>query len=400
MSFEFATIDFETTGFSPTRNRIIEIGVVRSDSSGKLIDEYQTLIQPKQDVGRTDIHGITPTHLKNAPTFDQITQDLARILNGAILVAHNAKFDFSFLEHELERANQSFADVDGLCTLELVYQVIPSGSRKLVQCCEHFGIPVGQAHTAIEDARMTSKLCAKLFEICDLTWLPDPFQMSMPHVESSKPVTRASVAAPIKPKKSPLAKIAAKSPGKPAKGQISAVPVSQYLNLLDEALNDEVLDQTEVKALGELAEQLGLSGSQISLLNSSYIHNLCGSAAQDGVITPEERTHIGKIADQLGVTEWQQLLDSRKIVSTTSDQDEGQQIKGLSVCFTGTMSRPREVCQENAQAAGLVVKEGVTKSLDILVVADINTESSKARKARQFSIRIISESAFFDLIKS
>ena len=398
MSFEFATIDFETTGFSPTRNRIIEIGVVRSDSSGKLIDEYQTLIQPKQDVGRTDIHGITPTHLKNAPTFDQITQDLARILNGAILVAHNAKFDFSFLEHELERANQSFADVDGLCTLELVYQVIPSGSRKLVQCCEHFGIPLGQAHTAIEDARMTSKLCVKLFEICDLTWLPDPFRMTVPHKKSHDPVLRPSVTLEKEKTKSRFGAIANKSNGEPSAGQISAVPVSQYLNLLDLALSDEILDQSEIDALSQLATDLGLKSEQIGVLNSSYICNLCNLAIKDDVITNAERKHIEAIAKQLSVTDWQSLLDSPENHMMPNNLGEGQEVKGLSVCFTGTMSRPRETCHEIARAEGMSIRESVTKSLDILVVADVNTESSKARKARQYSIRIVNESAFFKLI--
>jgi len=400
VSLEFATIDFETTGLSPSRNRIIEIGVIRSDINGRIIDEYQTLIQPNQDVGRTDIHGITPTDLIDAPTFDQILQDLATVLNGAILVAHNAKFDFSFLEHELERSGQTFSDIDGLCTLELVYQVLPAGSRKLVQCCEHFGIPIRKSHTAIEDARMASKLCTKLFELCPPTWLPEPFQISVPHIKSHKPVTRTSNPKIINLKQSKLAKVATNSPGKPKPGQISAVPVSQYLNLLDKALSDEILDQFEADALRELARQLGLTNDQIALLNSSYLHNLCSIAIQDGVITAEERSHIGKIADQLGVDEWHNLLDRKETVTSKDHQIEGQQLKGLSVCFTGTMSKPRETCHEIAKAAGLKIENGVTKSLDVLVVADINTESSKAKKARKYSIRIINESAFFELLRN
>ena len=400
MTIEFATIDFETTGLSPSRNRIIEIGVVRTDINGKLINEYQTLIQPNRDVGRTDIHGITPTDLIYAPTFDQVTQDLAKILNGAILVAHNAKFDFGFLEHELERAGQTYPDIDGLCTLELVYQVLPAGSRKLLQCCEHFEIPIGDAHTAIDDARMASKLCAKLFEICHPTSLPEVFQMSVPLTQSKKPVTRASPLTKVQLKRSALSKLVGKSTGKPAAGQISAVPTSQYLNLLDEALNDEFLDQTEIKALRELAKSLGLKNDQIALLNKSYVRNLYNIATQDGIVTKEERAHIGTIANQLNVTDWQRLLDPQKKVEMATNLGEGQKIKGLSVCFTGTMSRPRETCQKIARIAGLEIKDDVTKSLDILVVADLNTQSSKARKARQYSIRIVGESAFFKLIKA
>lgn len=398
MNLEFATIDFETTGFSPSRNRVIEIGVVRTDINGKLIGEYQTLIQPNQDVGRTDIHGITPTHLVHAPTFDQITQDLAAILNGAILVAHNARFDFSFLEHELNRAGCSFSDADGLCTLELVYQILPTGSRKLPQCCEHFGIPLGKAHTAIDDARMTSKLCAKLFQISNFAGLPVPFQMTSPPNKSHEPVLRSSAVKNQKIEKSRISTIAKKSTGRPSAGQISAVPVSQYLNLLDLALSDEILDQGEIAALSELATDLGLKIEQIGVLNSSYVCNLCNLAIKDGVITNAERKHIEAIATQLSVTDWQSLLDSHENLLTPTNLGEGQDVKGLSVCFTGTMSRPRETCHEIARAQGLLIRDSVTKSLDILVVADVNTESSKARKAREYSIRIVNESAFFELI--
>ena len=83
-----------------------------------------------------------------------------------------------------------------------------------------------------------------------------------------------------------------------------------------------------------------------------------------------------------------------RIMSHTSRHE----VKGFSVGFTGMMSRPRETCHEIARAEGLSIRDSVTKSLDILVVADVNTESSKARKARQYSIRIVNESAFFELI--
>jgi len=62
--------------------------------------------------------------------------------------------------------------------------------------------------------------------------------------------------------------------------------------------------------------------------------------------------------------------------------------------------RDDDEIHEIDKAAGLKIESGVTKSLDVLVVADINTESSKAKKARKYSIRMINESAFFELISS
>jgi len=79
---------------------------------------------------------------------------------------------------------------------------------------------------------------------------------------------------------------------------------------------------------------------------------------------------------------------------------EGSNLAGLRVCFTGTMNQSREECHEQAKRRGLLVQDNVTKNLDILVVADQNTQSSKAKKAREYSVRIINEAAFFELLSA
>lgn len=400
MNIEFATIDFETTGFSPSKNRIIEIGVVRTDSTGKVLQEFQSLIQPNQDVGRTDIHGISPTDLVNAPAFSEVLLDLSKVLNGAILVAHNAKFDFSFLEHELDRANAIFQDIDGFCTLELVYQVLPSGSRKLSHCCEHFGIPLGNLHSALDDARMTSQLLSKLLEGTDIYGLPEPFDMRPPDNPQKPTLPRSSNRVQRPSNSRTIEKLTNRMPAKPAKGSVSASTVSQYLNLLDEVLQDEKLEVHEINALEELATLLHLSPDQRSLLHSTYIYNLCHTAKSDQVVTDDERRKISATAGLLMVSDWEQILDGDQKPLPSLNAGEGSILNGLRVCFTGTMSRSREDCHHLASQYGLIVQESVTKKLDILVVADQNTESTKAKKARENSVRIINEDAFFDLLLS
>lgn len=400
MTIEFAVIDFETTGFSPSKNRIIEIGIVRTDSSGQVLGEYQTLIQPHQDVGRTDIHGVSATDLVDAPNFKEVLKDLAEILNGAILVAHNAKFDFSFLEYELDRAQATFLDIDGLCTLELVYQIMPSGSRKLSHCCEHFGIPLGNLHSALDDARMAARLLSKLLESTDIHGLPEPFEMRPADGPAKGPLHRSSISI-NKPKiVRAITKHTNQMPAKPANGQISTATVSQYLNLLDAVLQDEFLDEDEISALEELATLLNLDVNEVALLNSAHIHNLCRTAMGDQIITDEERRNIRAIADLLHVSDWEQILDGSQMPSVISNIAEGSNLSGLRVCFTGTMKQSREECHNQAKRHGLLVQDNVTKKLDILVVADQNSESSKARKAREYAVRIIDETAFFNLLSA
>jgi DNA polymerase-3 subunit epsilon len=400
MTIEFAVIDFETTGFSPSKNRVIEIGVVRTDSSGRVLGEYQTLIQPNQDVGRTDIHGISATDLVDAPIFGEVINDLAKILNGAILVAHNAKFDFSFLEHELDRAQAAFLDIDGLCTLDLVYQVMPSGSRKLSHCCEHFGIPLGNLHSALDDARMAAQLLSKLLESTDIHGLPEPFEMRPANGPTKAPLHRSPISVNNPKIDRAITRHSNQMPAKPAKGQVSTATVSQYLNLLDAVMQDEFLDEEEVKALEELATLLKLDLNAMALLNSAHIHNLCRTAMSDQIVTEDERRHIRAVAELLQVTDWEQILDGPQKPSEPTNVGEGSSLAGLRVCFTGTMNLSREECHNQAKQHGLLVQDNVTKKLDILVVADQNSESSKARKAREYSVRIINEAAFFDLLSS
>jgi len=97
------------------------------------------------------------------------------------------------------------------------------------------------------------------------------------------------------------------------------------------------------------------------------------------------------------------LGDWREIVNASAPripltQSSSRIAAGTTVCFTGAMKYPRSSCEAFASRAGLVVLDRVTKQLDILVVADPDSQSNKARKAREYGTRIMSESAFFSLL--
>ena len=80
----FAVLDVETTGFhAKGSDRIVEIGIVRMDSSGRVEDEYVTLLNPDRDVGPTDIHGVRASDVINAPRFVEVAGDIAVRLSDA-----------------------------------------------------------------------------------------------------------------------------------------------------------------------------------------------------------------------------------------------------------------------------------------------------------------------------
>ena len=101
----FACFDFETTGFSPKRDRVIEVAVV-TVTHGTVGSSWTSLINPGDDVelGATHIHGIKRDWIRSAPSFAEIAGTLFSLLDGKVLVAHNANFDLGFLRSEMSRA--------------------------------------------------------------------------------------------------------------------------------------------------------------------------------------------------------------------------------------------------------------------------------------------------------
>src|SRR5258706_16402577 len=94
----FAVIDVETTGIYPGgHDRVIEVSVVRMSPRFEIEDEWVTLVNPRRDIGRTDIHGIQSADVAHAPLFDQIAADVGTRLSGAIVVGHHLRFDLGFL---------------------------------------------------------------------------------------------------------------------------------------------------------------------------------------------------------------------------------------------------------------------------------------------------------------
>lgn len=154
----FAVVDVETTGFSPLNgDRVVEIAVVRL--TGDSSTEYVTLVNPLRDVGPTYIHGITAKDLAQAPMFSEIAGDLLEMLNGAVIVAHNIRFDLGFLSAELSAAGVFLPAVPCLCTLTLSYRLEPSlANHRLATCCAAFGLIYEGSHTALVDARAEAEL--------------------------------------------------------------------------------------------------------------------------------------------------------------------------------------------------------------------------------------------------
>ena len=164
----FAVLDVETTGLSGARDRIIEIAVVRCDTTGAIVDEWESLIDPGCDPGPTHIHGISATDLDGAPTFADIAPELVDLLDGHMICAHNLSFDASFLFHEFDRTAVAPPTGPALCTLELARAVLGDSGQttfSLAACAAALGIPHPDAHRALADTRVTAQVLAAMLAI-------------------------------------------------------------------------------------------------------------------------------------------------------------------------------------------------------------------------------------------
>ncbi len=159
----FAVIDVETTGFSAEDERIVEVGVVVLDPSGREVGAFCTLVDPGCDPGPTHVHGISAEMLAGAPTFAAIHPYLAERLSGRVVVGHNVDcFDLSFIRAECRRAGGRglvpgpVPSVDTLAVAQAHLGL--QGRARLVDCCTHFGLSWDDHHSALGDARVTAAL--------------------------------------------------------------------------------------------------------------------------------------------------------------------------------------------------------------------------------------------------
>ncbi len=131
----FAVLDFETTGLSPTQaDRVVQVAVLHISSTGKLERHWSTLVNPGRDVGPTFIHGITNQDVVSSPTYVQIHDELMSLLNGRVVVAHNARFDLNFLFWEAQFAgrNLDMGTLKCFDTMSIAAEVFPNaGNKKL-----------------------------------------------------------------------------------------------------------------------------------------------------------------------------------------------------------------------------------------------------------------------------
>ncbi|GAY16236.1 exonuclease domain-containing protein [Mycobacterium sp. shizuoka-1] len=395
----FAVIDFETTGFAASKHdRAVEVGVVLLSPDGDIECEWATLLDPGRDVGRSDIHRITALDVVGAPTFAAIVPRLVRDLRGRIVVSHNLGFDLGFLREELRRAGVTLDSpfLPGFCTMKWAGRLIPGASRKLQDCCDAAGVALVDAHSALGDCRAAAGLVRCLLKVGGV---PPPWAGEIAGVEEFQwpdvigpevPLAVRGTAPPRQPA-GWLDRIVARMP------RHDDVRIESYLEVLESALLDCYLSRHEELALVAMAEELGLSRPLLEEIHRGYLRAMASVALADGVVTVSERADLLQVARLLGLTF--DDVDAALATAPPARQPNAEFViaAGDVLCLTGTMCRPRSEWEAELERRGIQVGS-LTRRTRVLVAADPDSASGKAKKAREYGIPIITEVALARLL--
>jgi DNA polymerase-3 subunit epsilon len=156
-------VDLETTGGNAARDRITEVGLMRL-KDGELIDEWSSLVNPERPIPSyiEAFTGISNEMVAAAPRFAEIAALVLQKLQGAVFVAHNARFDYSFLRSEFQRADRHFS-AKVLCTVKLSRRLFPQFVRhNLDELMERNGLTCDARHRALGDAKVIHDFWLKL----------------------------------------------------------------------------------------------------------------------------------------------------------------------------------------------------------------------------------------------
>lgn len=164
----FVVFDLETTGFSAEVDRIIEIGAVKI-KNGEIVDNFSKFVNPKIPIPfRIEkLTGINDSMVMEAEPIEKILPEFLEFCGDAIMVAHNAGFDTSFIINNAERLGIKY-DPTIMDTVLLAQFVIPNlHNYKLDTLCKHLAVSLENHHRAVDDAQATAYIYLKMVKMLE-----------------------------------------------------------------------------------------------------------------------------------------------------------------------------------------------------------------------------------------
>lgn len=387
----FAVIDLETTGLFPEKHdRIVEVAIVHVSPYGVVEGAWDTLVNPMRDMGAQHIHGISAAAAARAPEFRAIAPSIAGLLRGRVPVAHNASFDVRFLAHAMVQADAWCPEpAYWMCTMRLADTFLP-GHRSLSDCSAAIGSVMADAHRASADALATAALLRAYIGAGGErawweAWLASAGDWPHPHTSPTGWMPRE--AADDVPR-SVLERLYVHVDPAPDDGALNL----DYLSLLDRVLLDRHMSTTEADDLLRFAQGMGLGAAAVRRIHRAYFDGLVSAAWADDELTVAEWRDIESIGRVLEIEQDVIAQAASKPALVAPRFTTGfRLLPGDTIVITGDTVRDRSAWFRILQERGFTAKDSMVKSAKVLVAADPDSMSGKAKLARQYGIPIITE---------
>jgi DNA polymerase-3 subunit epsilon len=419
----FVVFDIETTGLSPTSDRMIEIGLIRTDTLGNPLAYWSSLINPQQAVTATEIHGISDKDVANSPTFEDVVDQVLPRIRGQALAAHNAEFDISFLKVELARAGWDLPKTPVLCTMEESQNFIPGLSRRRLQdCIEALGIDQAVKHRALGDASLATALVnfylngptnrKRSNELIDLpniaksvTW---PTSQTFPKIPKSSSNQKQWVTK--RPSNSALMKTISSMMPEDLLGENASKSELTYAQVLLEAMEDGIISEQENSSLSDLSNSLQIVTEAQTAIHKKFMQTIAQEAWKDGSVSRAEQSEVVEAGRSLGfsdndsknfIKEIEELRASRISARTKklpTDWDLGEPLRvGDRVVVTGCYEAGRTEFETKSKMLGIRITGSVSGKTKLLV-SDGTINGNKDADALKLRIRSVTPDIYRKLL--
>ncbi len=167
----FVIVDLETTGLSPLKNEIIEIGAIKVEN-GQVVDTMDIFVKPKNPVSYfiTNLTGITNEMLKDGYEIEDGMKKFIEFSENYTLIAHNARFDIGFLNSNMNSCFNKSLENKYLDTVKISKEIVKDlPNYKLGTLAKYFNVDYEGAHRALKDCEITLDIYNNLNEIYSKT---------------------------------------------------------------------------------------------------------------------------------------------------------------------------------------------------------------------------------------
>lgn len=367
--FAFLAGNIATHPEYPQYEHLIEIAVITLTLAGE-VSEWHTLICPERDIHAESEHGLTSSDIAHAPSFQDIAGDLADQISNACAVGFGIRRSLKILTAEM---HDSGIETD---IAENYFDIYNIFSKKGLAKADLPSEP-DRSSPSLLQARTAMHLFIQFYEHIDELGTPVACSGSIPPT-SGRVLHR----------------------GRNNWNQMddrASVDLTLYIKLLNDIMEDGKIDPDETEKLRKFeAEKFGMNTSAKITAKRAYIHKEIDRALEDEILDESEDIHLHNITKQLH--QGSDIIERRLRQFKMREIELGPLSNGALVVRTGVLQGMNESDIEQILSEhGFNVHGNISRKVQLIVAADLESNSSKARKAREYGIPFYPQERLSDL---